>query len=292
MTDTEAPARRHYLTKPGESLLMSLSAIDLTGRAEAYARDTGLPPEDIVLAPVVTVPMPVRVSDGADGVMPWEGDWRMLWHPLCWLPASAALRLVVEDEMGESRGETDDEWALRVALEMIATGLYDTDEGWLDILAAAGLDLENPLDAGRVEAWAAGEADEQLDAIDLTSMFSPDPAEPFAIAHDLLAVYLPASRGISAGSLLAELDEHTGTFEDEGLALFAAIALHFLDDVPESDGEYPEDVLLDVMDALEQPDHRNGDLVQKMALMLQHVRDDYAWAVEGIRQAEAAAGNA
>lgn len=140
----------------GTGLLACTSAWQLvTGYAEFIAA-TELPAWDVFSDMVVSTPLP-RYVPGFDGrrwsVVPPDA----LWSPLFWLPGKLHQRLDLDD------AEPERVWAVRVALELQAAGLYDPQRGWFDVLAAHELD-----DFGRIEAWQSGGADRRLDAIDLT----------------------------------------------------------------------------------------------------------------------------
>lgn len=184
---TEA-RRRPTFHIPGEPLMVTASPLEPVERLSMFLEMSGLDFDEVLVTPIVTTPIPVyppnypeegcfgHFDDGTPRRR-WAGlKPEMLWHPLLWLPKRVALRYMIatsEEEFSSPNPnltvESDDAWAVRVCMETAAAGFYDTDTGeWLDILSAAGLDIEDPDDYARVEAWLDGADDETLAAIDLS----------------------------------------------------------------------------------------------------------------------------
>jgi hypothetical protein len=93
-----------------------------------------------------------------------------MWHPLLWIPEHVASRFAVDvqtDDGGQALGEeTDDVYAVRVALQMHYAGLYDIESGtWRDVLSMADLDVQDPAVVERVAGWLDGDDDDALDAL-------------------------------------------------------------------------------------------------------------------------------
>lgn len=216
--------RRPFLLETGEQLLLSPNVLDSAARFVQFVEQSGLDAGDVVSDPIVAVPLPVYYQGGRfSGVTP-----DLMWLPLFWLPESIGLRFqVIEDEGQEPRAETDVEWAVRVALELQAANLYSAENGWVDVLALFGLDIENPVDIARIEAWQRGSADQTLDAIDITAMFAGEQEWAFREAADLLPIAQPAQFALTAASLLNALEEHPDSLGD-----IAAIGAEMLFDEP------------------------------------------------------------
>lgn len=151
------------------------------------------------------VPVPLPIYTDAPGRQFARISPQMLWHPVFWLPQRLAGRYQLVDPEGVDLGpEDDDAWAVRVALELMASGLYDTASGtWLDVLARVGIDVDDPVDVARIEAWQQGAYDPVLDTIDL----SPDIDLPSDLnwaamtADALLPDLVPASWALAADDL-------------------------------------------------------------------------------------------
>ncbi|MBE7698827.1 hypothetical protein H9623_00715 [Oerskovia sp. Sa1BUA8] len=194
--------RRALDVGPGEHLLLPASALDTMGRLHLWRAFTGLHDGELLLSPLTASPLPMPWTVPA-GHRRWPGlRPAALWHPLLWLPARLRSPSTLHDPTtGRTWGETYDEWATRVVLEMTESGpvvidgerwvllhdphrgrhvrplgpsdehlvpLYDPTTGtWLDVLATVGLDVDRPDDLARVGRWLAGEDDEALDAVDL-----------------------------------------------------------------------------------------------------------------------------
>ncbi|QQD76286.1 hypothetical protein I8920_00435 [Curtobacterium sp. YC1] len=85
-----------------------------------FIRDAGIDAEHLLIDPVVTIPLPLSlVPDDETEPLRWPGTVpTMLWHPLAWLPERLSQPLTVTIDDGEEVTETDQEWAVRVALEL------------------------------------------------------------------------------------------------------------------------------------------------------------------------------
>jgi hypothetical protein len=152
----------------------------------------------------------------------------MMWHPLLWLPERLATRYTLLDDTGGRSTEPDDVWALRVCLEVQASGLYDADTGsWLDVLSLAGLDGDDPDTATRVGGWLDGRPDRVLDGLDLTEHVDR-PSDPdwavFAAIAELPALQV-ISWAVTALDLLEACEELTETGGDTGRVRRAAAAI-------------------------------------------------------------------
>ncbi len=163
---------------PGEPLVLFRGAdpVAFFERERWFQEVTGLSADRIVSSPMCAVPLPVALRDDLGLLERWPSEMNsdLLWLPLFWLPEIVLTRYLIENpNTREERMETDDEWALRVASEMGAAGLYDPETGsWLDVLAAHGIDVEDPETALRLGGWLEGEPDPVLDNIDLSPLFA------------------------------------------------------------------------------------------------------------------------
>ncbi|MFF2623631.1 hypothetical protein [Oerskovia jenensis] len=205
--------RRALDVGPGEHLLLPASVLDTAGRLHLWRAFTGLYDGELLLSPLTASPLPMPWTVPA-GHRRWPGlRPAAMWHPLLWLPARLRSPITLRDPMtGETWGETYDEWATRVALEMTESGpvsidgerwvllhdphhgrhvrafgpgdedlvpLYDPITGtWLDVLATVGLDVDDPAHLARVERWLAGDDDEVLDAVDLDAFLQAAGRDP------------------------------------------------------------------------------------------------------------------
>lgn len=157
--------RRSLLTEPGESLLVSPSPFESAMRFEQFSRSTGVPIESLSTSLLCTVPIPAYPARFERGRR-WPGVRpEAMWHPLLWLPPrlSSRYRVSVDPVVLES----DDLWSVRVALEMMASGLYDQASGaWVDILDLVGVDIDTDTGCDRVAYWLDGAPDSELDSLD------------------------------------------------------------------------------------------------------------------------------
>ena len=235
---TSPSLRRAALTEQGEPLVVSQSPIETAIRLGTWLGMTGLTDDETLISPLVSVPLPVYPESWPAGHRRWPSvNADAMWHPLMWLPERVAHRYVVETEDPDRPGtwiehvETDDEWAVRVALELAHCGLYDEGTGtWFDVLAAAGLDVEDEIDLARIEEWLAGSADPVLDSIDLSPIIDVPTDEAWAVSVaaawvDDLRIITWATQAdylISACDDLADPDGPSGLGEFDGITGGAA----------------------------------------------------------------------
>jgi len=217
------------MTEPGEPLEVASSTLRSAARYRTWAADTGIGAEWVSPNPLCCVPLPVYPAAWPTGRRRWPGlRPAMMWHPLLWLPDRLATRYTMLDDTGGRSAEPDDVWALRVCLEVQASGLYDADTGsWLDVLSLAGLDGDDPDTATRVAAWLDGRPDPVLDGVDLTEHVDR-PGDPdwavFAAIAELPALQV-ISWAVTALDLLEACEELTETGGDTGRVRRAAAAI-------------------------------------------------------------------
>ncbi|MFJ1511751.1 hypothetical protein [Cellulosimicrobium funkei] len=205
--------RRTFDAGPGAGLLLPASAIETVARLHRWQAFAGLADGELLLSPLSASPLPLPWTVPA-GRRRWATVRpEAMWHPLLWLPERLSTPRVLRDPVtGETWGETYDEWALRVVLELTEASpvtldgqewvllhdpahdrfvrpvgpedhdlvpLFDARTGtWLDVLSTVGLDVDDPADVARVEAWLAGGADAALDAVDLDRHLRADGRDP------------------------------------------------------------------------------------------------------------------
>lgn len=212
--------RRTDLTMPGEPLLLARSIMESTLRTQAWCQ-TAMPrltPADHVKAyvstPLVSVPVPVyfQVDPAADPVAARRTrfahiDAGAMWHPLFWLPDSVAGRLPLTDTDGSITTESDDEWAMRVAVLAQLSGMYDVETGsWVDVLAGEGLDIDAPGVVERIAAWQGGRPDPILDQVDLSGLMRDDDHWALDVVARLIGEARQASWALVAKDLISQLD--------------------------------------------------------------------------------------
>lgn len=237
-TQTTLP-RRTFLLESGEQLLVTRDALIAAERLTDFVTESGIAPELTVADPVTAVPLPVHTrGQRFDDVNPTA-----LWNPLFWLPESLALRVRIrENDTAEPRPETDAEWAIRIALELASSGLYDPATGWVDVFALYSIDPDNPDDLEAIQAWQAGLPEERLDVIDLSKhvTFSAN-NEAFHSAQEMYPLLMSAQWAYTASSLLVAVET-----DGENVGLYAALGAEMLSAEP-SDAP---DMLLMASDAI------------------------------------------
>lgn len=243
------PRRRHFLTDPSEPLIGGadpLQAAVRFGQAQTY---WGVPTTHLILPPVSAVPIPIYPAGGFTGRR-WTGtNPAAMWHPLLWLPPRLQGRYTIGGT-GRSVTEEDDLYAVRVGIEMTASGLYDEQTGWIDVLALIGLDADTPADRARVADWLAGDPDEALDSVDLSEFLldqevaqgNPDWAMDYALTN--LAAVRTISWAAGADSLLSDCHSMPECDSDrsalQGAATVAELGALYFRALPQPSGQQSE----------------------------------------------------
>lgn len=243
------PRRRHLFTDPGEPLIGGsdpLQAAMRYGQAQAY---WGVPGTHLILPPVSAVPMPIYPAGGFTGRR-WPGtNPAAMWHPLLWLPPRLQGRYSIGGT-DRSVTEEDDLYAVRIGIEMTASGLYDEQTGWIDVLALAGLDTDTPTDQARVANWLTGAPDENLDSVDLSEFLldqevaqrNPDWAIDYALTN--LTAIRTISWAAAAENLLADCESMPECESDrsalQGAATIAELGALYFRALPRPPGQEPE----------------------------------------------------
>ena len=220
------PRRHRYLIEPGVGVFTTANLMELADRTKEFLDDTGLPPEGVVVSPVVQVPIPV--IDAAGSRVQATAD--MMWFPLFWLPPQIGARRMMLGDDGSDRPETVTEWTVRVMSMCAVAGLFDPASGtWLDALSTVGLDADDEAVQARVVAWQAGGEDPDLDRIDFTELLEEGQAE--AAAEAVLPL-IPDLLGAQYALTAEELSESiTAVLDDESLeteALTGAATLYLV----------------------------------------------------------------
>lgn len=239
--------RRQLLTRPGDNLLLSRSAVEVYVRHTEWTEATGLENSRATFNPLCSVPLPLYVAPEA-GVRQFPNvKPELMWHPLFWLPNRVAARYnIPSGTEGALEPESDAVRSIRIALELENSGLYSRDEGWLDILSTVGIDVENDADLGRIEEWQQGAPDELLDSIDL-DLYLKLEKDPYWALTAAIALEEPLTQALWAvlsDSLVEFITEIVAPAEGktqaqlrDGLRLAAVLAGVQLDHVPTDAGE-------------------------------------------------------
>lgn len=288
--------RRTYLTQPGEALVLATSASLIASRNADFINATGLTQDDVHSSPLVTYPIPLLPESGR---WPATMNPAALWHPLFWLPELIANPLEDEDY---------DQWAIRVCLEIVVSGLYDVETAtWTDALSTVGLDGDDPQTQARIRHWLAGNPDPDLDRINLSIAYADEGRGTWAIeqADNLYPIITQASWAILSGDLAQQLS-YSATRDNitvEDLAHDTRTVIYLAqgvlgDEIPAADetSEPPAQLWERVFDDIQHWQHRSREDVVNGPLHALHdsltkIRDDYWVFVEALNEAndEAAA---
>ena len=165
MTTTTTFRRRPFLLEPDPIRVM----VNFGRFVEA----TGVPASSLVTSRLCALAVPTGQIRDWPGVRPDAA-----WLPLLWLPPHLAERksyAVGDDGLAhavtsagsgaiEVRKESEEEWAVRVALELTASGFYDAETGtFVDVMDFIGIDVDTTEGQERLRAWLAGGRDDDLD---------------------------------------------------------------------------------------------------------------------------------
>lgn len=189
-----------------ESSTCALTAAPVIGAepitVDAFAQITGLHPDDLAASPLCSLVAPMTID--ARSVTP-----SALWHPVFWIGPWADPHDIEDPETGELRLESLDEWLMRLAVFLEASGAYDPTSGaWVDMLGAVGIDFSNAVDVARLTAWQSGAADPTIDALALTLEDVADAFDwTFPTARILVVEQGHEVASMTADALVADLIE-------------------------------------------------------------------------------------
>lgn len=165
-----------FLPSVSGNLIMPEGVTEVVEQLRAGMEATGLPSEQFAVSPLVAIPIPIsevtrdRVPERFPGL-----DAKASACPLFWMPYVLSQRFPVTsepDEDGRYLLEDNDEYALRIALHMSFSRLFDIETGlWVNMHAHLGLDPDDPATLTRVQRWLDGGADQELDAADVSEIF-------------------------------------------------------------------------------------------------------------------------
>lgn len=201
-------ARRQMLTQEGEALLLCNSVHSLAQRFGDFADTFGVPDSAVISDAVVSIPLP-NYEQIPTGLRRWaDTKAEVMWHPLMWLPDRLAFRktLTFDERMIVEPVQI---WAIRVCLELTASGLYDPTTGtWMDVLSAFDIDTTDPSGYVRAQRWLNGNEDEILDSIDMDKVLlnEEDPDWAFDVAVDIAQECQYASWALMANDMLSMAD--------------------------------------------------------------------------------------
>ena len=270
MTTTTTFRRRPFLLEPGDPLLLEPDPIRVMVNFGRFAEATGVPASSLVTSRLCALALPIGQIRDWPGVRPDAA-----WLPLLWLPPHLAERksyVVGDDGLAhavtsagsgatEVMEESEEEWAVRVALELTASGFYDTESGtFVDVMDFIGIDVDTESGQDRLAAWLAGGQDDDLDLFatglelegHLKSTTEPDWALNEVIVSREHLVHCAYAAGTeSLVGTLSELKEALATDRaslDDAKSLVVTVciaAASWLEDLPLEeigDSTEPEDV--------------------------------------------------
>lgn len=199
---------RTWQQKPGERLILVSDATEWMHRTAEFAEKLGETQTEFIYdIPLLSTPVYERHPEGPAGV-----PLSVAWHPLFWLPTKLAAPLAEE---------SDEEWGYRVCKAFVEHGVYVPEDGtWMDIPAWLGLNIDHPTDRARIQAWLAGNPDQQLDQIDwetVNDLYPPTPETDHLTHIDAITgapTYQEAQWALSAYHLFQIVTDELEGLED------------------------------------------------------------------------------
>jgi hypothetical protein len=161
---------RRFFTSPGDSLLLSHDPIETALRTQHVMKKLGLSGSSDTIASLLTrLPLPYnagrRIGGGETASLRPRGNAASFWLPVWWFPSEIATRRRLDN--GDTEGMNTQ--AVRLALELEASGLYDPESGvWIDVLESRGIDTTTDDGVARVQAWLDGGNDRVLSELERT----------------------------------------------------------------------------------------------------------------------------
>lgn len=206
---SQAP-RRSFIVEPEDGLILSPTAFDAWENQYTFCHTTGLNPDQVVSSIICSAPIPRYAQGGTTPRRFSNVKAKYLWHPFFWLPPKLAQRVSIPDAGGEPYLEDWDAYALRIALEMGNSGVFN-HEGWIDVLGSAGINVDTAEGVRRIEQWQAGKPDPILDHIDTSDLYAVN-SEPYwsvTLSRMLVDPARNAQNHLVAVSFLEALEDAT-----------------------------------------------------------------------------------
>jgi len=138
---------------------------DAAQEAFAAGKEMGVGPEGVLVSffGFPTLPKPVPAGPTGHNRLPKKLNLQWAGHPVLWLD---------EDRRLQRPGESEQEWSVRLYLELIVRGyMQEEPDGvvtWTDALLVDDIDVEEDPEAiTRIQNWIRGEPDQKLDTLKL-----------------------------------------------------------------------------------------------------------------------------
>lgn len=211
--DEEAPGirRRAWLLSPGEPLILGSSPLEAAVRFGEVTDALRVDADDVVVSQICALPVPAQSE--APRLLARTCDPAIAWNPLVWLPS----RLMALS--GEPLAR--DIHALRVCLELTASGLYDPVSGtWTDVLDLVGIDIDDAAGLDRVARWQSGGADPALDAVSLSAAMADADYPDWSLesAYAMAPTLAKCSIALGMDALLSLSDAVLASFDESDRA--------------------------------------------------------------------------
>lgn len=202
------PLRRTFIIEPEDGLLLTPTAFDAWENNYTFCHTTGLSPEQLVTSILCSAPIPRYTQEVTTPRRFSNVKAKFMWHPFFWLPPRLAQRVNVPSPEGDPYLEEWDAYAVRIALEMGNSGVFNQD-GWIDVLATVGINVDTAEGVRRIENWQAGNPDPALDFIDTTDLYAvkSDPFWSVTISRMLVDPARNAQNHLVALAFLEALED-------------------------------------------------------------------------------------
>lgn len=216
------PVRRTFIVDPQDGLLLTPTGFEAWENVYTFCQTTGLEPSNIVPSILCSAPIPRYYPRFESPRRFSKVSAKYMWHPFFWLPKHLAQRVNMPGPTGEPYVEDWDAYALRILLEMGNAGVF-TPEGWLDILAPLGINVDTAEGVRRVERWQSGQPDPLLDSIDTTDLYR-SPSDPMWAVKLSRMLVEPAQQAQHHLTALGFKEALSGLAPDEAIEMYGWVS--------------------------------------------------------------------
>jgi len=179
------------MNRAGEHLIVNLLPSLVVDRYARMTEVLGLPEFHLTsIQGLVSYPLPV-ITDGEvlEPLARKVTNFDAIGHPMLWLKGDITRQQPYIDESGATALESPEMVALRLAIMLEKSGLYNAETGtWADVSKMINVNPSHPFDRSMIEQWQAGEPVDQLDSFSL---------DPYILQQAPLEQYVEWSTGVA-----------------------------------------------------------------------------------------------
>ncbi|WP_276972025.1 hypothetical protein [Ferrimicrobium acidiphilum] len=222
-----------WMSMPLDSLIVCFDPNTLLALELEFKRNSGLPLEfPLTVDPMCAYPLPeVGLLAGDEPLARKIINLEWFDHPVAWLRGDILKPHSFNSpaENDQERIEFDVEIALRIALQLEVSGFYQSKNGiWIPLSDRLGIDLADPFDVARIQAWQAGEPDSVFDSFDIGAEISDllPIDEAIVATQDTIGYALLASGAIAAYRLAEDVERF---IDEQNTSMLATQAISVVD---------------------------------------------------------------